>query len=91
MLANLHPITSGDDRLWRASAAEGRVVTTRVLPGPPPAGVAVGPNRVWVAIREPASVVAFDKVSLEQISSTDLPREPADLALTEEGLIVAVR
>ncbi|HYO20016.1 MAG TPA: hypothetical protein VES02_15265, partial [Dermatophilaceae bacterium] len=82
-------VTSGDDRLWRATAAQGRVVATRPLPGPP-AGVAVGPDVVWVAVKQPAMLVSYDPNTLRQLSSIPLPRPPIDLTAAEDLLLVVV-
>jgi hypothetical protein len=82
-------VTSGDDRLWRAVATSGRVVATRLLPGTP-AAVLVDSERVWVAIASPASVIAFDRETLEPGVVVDLPRAPVDLALAAGRLVVAV-
>ena len=82
-------VTAGDDRLWQA-ATSGRVVATRVLPGPPAAVLADG-DRIWVAIASPASVIAFDPETLQPGTVVDLPREPVDLAVVSQRLIVAVR
>lgn len=61
-----------------------------MLPGNPTAALAAG-GTVWVAIATPSSVMAFDATALEPGTVVDLPREPADLALVNGRLIVAVR
>lgn len=83
-------VTSGDDRLWHATAALGRVVATRPLPGPP-AAVAVGPGVVWVAVTQPAMLLGYDPETLQPSSSLNLPRPPVDIAAEGDLLVVIVR
>lgn len=83
-------VTSGDNRLWRASASGARIVATRALPGEP-AGISVSSDRVWVAVGNPATLLSYDRVSLELIDSIDLPQEPADLAARPGLVIIAAR
>ena len=67
-------VTGGDDRLWRAPAVGGRVVATRPLPGEP-AGIVAASDRVWVAVRRPATLLSYDRTSLDLIESIDLPQD----------------
>jgi hypothetical protein len=52
--------------------------------------VLVDSERVWVAIASPASVIAFDRETLEPGVVVNLPRAPVDLALAAGRLVVAV-
>ena len=82
-------VTSDDDRLWHA-AATGRVVATRVLPGTPTAVLLAG-DAIWVALASPPGLASYDPQSLAPSVTLDLPREPVDLALSGNRLVVAVR
>ena len=82
-------VTANENRLWHASPEGARVVGTILLPGPP-AAIAVLRDRVWVAITEPPSLVAHERIGLQQRASTPLPRRPVDLAVSDGRLIVAV-
>ncbi len=82
-------VTSGDDRLWRASAVGGRVIATRPLPGQP-AGIVAASDRVWVAVRQPATLLSYDRTSLDLIESIHLPQDPAGLTTTSGLVIIAV-
>ena len=82
-------VTNVDDRLWQTSPT-GRVVATRTLPGPP-TGVLVREGLVWVAVGSPPSLIVIDPDDLSVVATVDLPREPADLADSTLGVVVAVR
>ena len=82
-------VTNVDDRLWQTSP-DGRVVATRALPGAP-TGVLARDGLVWVAIGSPASLIVIDPEDLSVVATVDLPREPADLADSASGVVVAVR
>jgi len=83
-------VTRGDDRLWHATAAQGRVIATRPLPGPP-AAVAAGPRAIWVAVTQPAMLLGYDPKTLKPSATVNLPRTPVDLATTGDLLLVIVR
>lgn len=80
-------VTSGDDRLWRADPATGRVVATRALPGRPIA-VDATDGMIWVATREPNSLVGYNEQTLTQVLAVSLPRPPADLAVHGRQLVI---
>ena len=82
-------VTNVDDRLWQTSP-EGRVVATKALPGAP-TGVLVRDGLVWVAIGSPSSLIVIDPKDLSVVNTVDLSREPADLADSASGVVVAVR
>ncbi|TDN90818.1 hypothetical protein [Microbacterium sp. BK668] len=65
-------------------------MSTAVLPGTP-AAVDVDEGLVWVAIAQPAAVLAFDAATLERVRVIELSGEPADLALVDGRLVVALR
>jgi DNA-binding SARP family transcriptional activator len=83
-------VTSGDNRLWRATADRGIVVGTWALPGTPVAVTATA-DSVYVAIESPPSVVSFDTTTMEPGPVIDLSRPPVDLTWATDRLIVAVR
>lgn len=85
-------VTSGDNRIWRADATTERIVQTSILPGRPVAVVVDDRDgRVWVALDEPASIVALDAATLAAGTSVSLPSSPVDLAMLDGDVVVAVR
>jgi hypothetical protein len=83
-------ITSGDNRLWRADGDNLRIVQTITLPGPPVA-VTADDTAVYVALSNPASIIRFDPLSLENLTTTPLPGLPVDLTTNGRNVLAIIR
>ena len=83
---------SGDDRLWYAPAAQGRVVATPSFSRGHPLGSRSRPWVVWVAVKQPALLIGYDTKTLQlRVSTVNVARPPVDLATDGDLLVVVVR